>query len=933
MFYRKFGAVILAVGFLLLCLVSSHAAGGSITGVVTDPNGALIVDAAIIVTDPVSNQTSTTTTDKQGRYKVEGLAAGTYIVTITAKGFSELRRENIRVEEDKSASFDAKLEIAVVEAGTVTAAPAPIKANTDPIYQQLRQKSAAADSFNSDAASVNNLVLKRDAATFTLKTGELYFLAPVEGRTTGAVFIGEGELTLTPPTEVEKKSLAIFVEKTTLTEQFTRLVLRFSDQTFDEVKASANVTMQKGGAQAGRARDAYRENQTLMRKRFRYNVELRTLMDIYSPRRTGFFSAFIDGKRYSKLIFQLDPMGVDIVSPEEVMLMSYETGNSGIWAAFHLADEYAKGQATTKEDHRVIDITRHQIDGLIKGTQIAATDRISFVALSSRRLVPFNLFRSLRVNSVKDENGKDLDFIQESKDEDADFAVILSQPMTAGKRYNLTVQYQGGDALRDLGGGNYFLIPRDTWYPNNPSVQFGDRAVFDIIIRYPKGNVFVGTGTIAGPDTEEEGMKVSKLTSGTTELMVAGFNYGRFKKKELADKESGYSVEVYGNTQLAPDLKAREDAVKMAEFATGENIEVLTGGQIKSGSGSTLSGIDKVLNEAQNSTRIFNSYFGKLPYTRVAMTQQPAGFFGQAWPTLIYMPYTAFLDQTQRMNLFTSSRAAGDTFWQYVAPHEVAHQWWGHVIGWTSYRDQWMSEGFAEFSASLYVQHMLGINKFTSFWEEQRKQIVEATPATKNIKPYTIGPLTQGFRLSSSKTRAAYQYLVYPKGAYVVHMLRMMMYDSRDKTGDPDARFKAMMQDFVKTHYNQDVSTDDFKRTVEKHMTPQMDLDNNKSMGWFFDQWVYGTEVPAYQFDYQVSSGGKPSLSGRITQSGVSDKFSMLVPIWVDYGKGWTRLGAATLTGSSSFDLTNLPLVQTPKRVSLAALNDVLATSIQNNKR
>ncbi len=57
---------------------------------------------------------------------------------------------------------------------------------------------------------------------------------------------------------------------------------------------------------------------------------------------------------------------------------------------------------------------------------------------------------------------------------------------------------------------------------------------------------------------------------------------------------------------------------------------------------------DSALADTQNATRIFNAYFGKLPYTRLALTQQPAGNFGQAWPTLIYMPFTAFLDSTQR---------------------------------------------------------------------------------------------------------------------------------------------------------------------------------------------------------------------------------------------------------------------------------------------
>jgi len=76
-------------------------------------------------------------------------------------------------------------------------------------------------------------------------------------------------------------------------------------------------------------------------------------------------------------------------------------------------------------------------------------------------------------------------------------------------------------------------------------------------------------------------------------------------------------------------------------------------------------------------------------------------------------------------------------------------------------------------------------------------------------------PVTEGYRLNSAKTGGAARFLIYPKGAYILHMLRMLMYDSRDKSGDPDARFKAMMQDFVKTYFNQDASTDDFKRAVE----------------------------------------------------------------------------------------------------------------------
>ena len=924
--------IFLIVGVLGVVGVS-FAAGGSIVGTVTDPKGAAVEEAVVAVIDPINSQTSSTTTDNQGRYKFEGLPAGSYIVTVASKGFTNIRRENIKVEEDKPITLDFKLEVAPIESA-VAVSTGPSKANTDPVYVQLRKRSDDSQSFSGSFATVNNLILKRDAATFTLRSGELYFLNPVQDQITGAVFLGEGEITLTPPTPVEKTSLAIFTDGPALTEQFTELVLQFTDRTFDEIKASPNASFGQKGGRAAQARNAYREKQHLLRKTFHSNVDLRALMDVYSPKQPGFFVAFINGKRYSKLVYQIDPIGINEVSPEEVALVSYGTTDRGIWTSFHLADEYTKGLAKTAEDHRLMDITHHDLDCEIKGTHIEATDTLSFVALTSRRVIPFNLYATLRVSNVTDEQSKDLDFVQEAKDEDADFAVILPQPMQPGKTYKLTIHYQGNDAISDLGGGNYFLIPRESWYPSNGGTQFGDRAIFEMTFRYPKGNVLVATGAPKGEETEDKGMKVAKWTSSDSVLAVAGFNYGKFKKKEILDKDSGYMVEFYGNTQLAPDIKAREDQIKMIELQTGQNIETLTGGDVRGGSGSTLAGADLALNSTQNAVRIYDAYFGKLPYSRVAMTQQPAGFFGQAWPTLIYMPYTAFLDPTQRRNLFLSSRAASDTFWQYVGPHEVAHQWWGHVIGWTSYRDQWMSEGFAEFSASLWVQKTRGISPFIDFWEEQRKMIVEPQVATKGRKPYTVGPVTAGYRLNSAKTGSVARYMIYPKGAYILHMLRMMMYDTHDKTGDPDARFRAMMHDFVKTYFNLDVSTEDFKRMVEKHITPDMDLDGNKRMDWFFNQWVYGTEVPAYKFDYQLGlAGGKITLSGKITQSGVSDNFRMRVPVWLDYGKGWVRLGAATVVGNSSVDLPVIPLSQQPKRVALAALNDVLATSIENNKR
>jgi hypothetical protein len=891
-------AIFLALTVFPFARVSG--AGGRIEGRITDPKGAIVIGATVTVIDPVTNRNFTALTDQQGRYKVEGLPAGAYSVVVAAPGFSDARRDEVKLEDGAVAVVDIKLEIAPVEA-TVTVAT--IKGNTDPTYQQLRLQAKAAADFGGPFAIVNNLVLKRDAATFTLKSGEIYFAPAVKDRTFGAVFLGDGELTLTPPTDVEKHTLAIFTKDPSITESFSKLVLRFTDKTFDEIKSSAQVKMGSGGAQANRALDVYRDNQFLLRKTLRRNLELRTLVDFYNPQRPGFFTAFIDGKRFNKLVFQYDPLGIPDVSPEEVLLSSYGETDGGLWTAFHRAEEIAKGTASSDEDHRIYDITHHEIDTVIRGTKLTSTDTLTFRQLDSgARVLPFRLFPSMRVSHVRDEKGRDLDFIQENKNEDADFGVIWPEPLEAGKSYKLTIEYGGGDALIDVGGGNFFLVPRSTWYPNNEGTAFGDRATFNLTFHYPRDKILVGTGSVTSPPLAEHNVLVTKWSSGENPLAVAGFNYGGFKKKEVLDPETGYNIEFYANE------------------------EALISGP---GSMSTLGMGGSMLADAQNATRIFTAFFGKLPFTRLALTQQPAGNFGQAWPTLVYMPFTAFMDPTQRYLASGGNvRFATDDFFEYVAPHEIAHQWWGHMVGWKSYHDQWMSEGFAEFSASLYVQQVMhDEGRFNKFWNDQRDLITQARPQTRDKRPYLVGPVTQGYRLNSGKTGGVARFMIYPKGAYILHMLRMMMYD---RHAGGDKRFSAMMQDFIKSHYNEDVSTEDFKRIVEKHMTPQMNLDGTGRMDWFFNEWVYGIEMPSYRFEYQL--GGGESLSGRITQSGVSENFKMLVPVYVDLGKGWIRIGAATIIGNSSVDLSNIKLPQPAKRAAICALNDVLALNIQNAK-
>jgi hypothetical protein len=136
-----------------------------------------------------------------------------------------------------------------------------------------------------------------------------------------------------------------------------------------------------------------------------------------------------------------------------------------------------------------------------------------------------------------------------------------------------------------------------------------------------------------------------------------------------------------------------------------------------------------------------------------------------------------------------------------------------------------------------------------------------------------------------------------------------------------------MLRDFVATHRNQPVTTEDFKAIVEKHMLPEMDVNNDRSMSWFFNQYVYGTALPAQKLEQAVSTeGGQTSLSLKLTQSGVSDGFVMLAPIYLELQDGRiVRLGSATLRGNATVE-QKVNLGQLPvRRAHLNYYYDVLA--------
>ena len=780
-------------------------------------------------------------------------------------------------------------------------APAP-GPNSDPTYQTLRNLGLGTES-----VSVNNLEFKRDAGTFHLRSGSICFVAPVNGKVTGAVFSGDGNFILDPP-EGERPMLKLLTKEDEFSENFSQMVLRFTDDSYDELK--------KGGSAGGAGCDAgpLKDSQHTTRHKLKTNLESRILEDLLSSQPGGLFVAFIHGKKYNgQELYSIDPHE----SGDQVTLATYDENKLGEWASFRMAGDHRPGSVG-----RPIAIQHQQLDTTLeKSANLIGKANTEFVAhLNGMRVVPFDLFPSLRVRSVKTADGQPLPFIQEDKNDDADFSVILPKELQRGEHYTITTEYEGKGAVTNEGGGNYFPVARSDWYPNAPQSGLGEYSNYDMTFRIPKGMQIAATG-IRVSDSNEGNQNITVWKSEAAQT-VAGFSFGRFKVEQAKLDKPVYAIESYANQEPPDWVNALQQAASGDALPTmGSHVSEATLGTM-----STTGLNKKSLAEGQLAVQLYTEYFGPSLFQHLQLTQQTACNFGQSWPELVWIPICYYFDTTVRHQLGMDQGDRG--YWKVVTPHEVAHQWWGHTVGFSSYRDQWMSEGFADMSASLYLSFIeKNPKKFITFWNDERDLLTERD--ANGFRAIDVGPLTMGYRTSNSRTGFnTYRRLIYPKGAYVLHMLRMMMHDRQ--TGDQ--AFKAMMQDFVKTYSGKSATTEDFKAMVEKHMTRDMDVDGNHTMDWFFNEYVYGTQLPTYKIESSFDPGpdGDIVMSFKVTQSNVNEKFAMLVPLYLELADGGiVSMGRARITGNSSLE-QKVPLRGVkvrPRRVMVNYYDDVLASA------
>jgi len=742
------------------------------------------------------------------------------------------------------------------------------------LYNQIK-----AFDLNGGAIDVKGLVLKKDRTQITLD-GVVYLSASP----TGAVFIGEGKFALeTPPSDFERQNIKRLLGTDVIESDFKTAVLRFSDDT------AAQLGQPHAAPANPRAQKLALEMEPRILRETGANISARLALSILNGERPGFFFANFDGGKRGRFSLVLDyqtriPVAnFEINAGEKGLVFAYNTDVTSpeVWTAFYSLEDYQHGQVAYSDTNDLIDIQNYDMDVDLREhkKRMRLATRVTAQVLTDSRSLCFKigetlpetpdwrLKKQMRVKSIKIADNN-IPFAQE--DWEGGFTVFLPDIAKAGSTLKLDLELEG-DFIYDSETVSVCHYPRsnETWFPRH---GYLDRATFNITYRYPK-NLHVASGGLRlseEPDPEDKDATIARYQMSQPVPLVT-FALGPFKRyQELIKWEKGGPDTPLEFDSLPGDLRAIKE--------------------------------DFILAELNNSVRYFTALFGTYPYPSFGAAFHPFNF-GQGFPSLLMIP------ATDRANKRT---------YQFIA-HETAHQWWGGIVAWRSYRDQWLSEGFAEYSGILYTGMRESRGAKDDLISELRTSLRD--PPRTLIGPgkgrlIDVGPIILGHRLATRKTLGAYQTLIYNKGALVLRMLHFLLSDPDSGNGQP---FFDMMTDFVRRYRNLTASTDDFRQIANAHFTrtPIAKEYNIHDLNWFFQEMIYQTALPSYELQYHITDqpDGKVMISGITIQQNTPDDWIMVLPVKFEFGENQRATATVVVQGPSTPFQMRLPM--RPRKVEL----------------
>ncbi len=720
------------------------------------------------------------------------------------------------------------------------------------------------------AVSLQNVEIEMGHARFQIDRGVLIPATTASGRDVELVFLGQAHVRIVPPDEIEAAQLEMFTGRRSLDATIDRAVVVIGN------RAIVDTLLDRPPAELHPERleqaQAMHEEWLLKTERRNTGVEssiFRVLADDVVYR--DYFAFWCSSQEVGDFVYQLDPE-----EEEQITLAAFTPIDVHGWDRLrlqrHIRIQQRKGRwlgirvqdlgawdvwlSSRWEPTEVPDIpgnagfetTHYEVDLQIMHDRMRfeGQAKLSLESqLSGRSTLTLDLFRDLEVTRVVDGQGRELHAFRSGED----VVVRLAEPSVAGAKMVLDITYSGR-ILAWVGRKTFDLTSTSSWHPHVGTV---DRATYDVKLTWPRKFDLIASGKLV----DEGESKRYRWQRRTLDQPSTAFSFviGHFdvRRDTVGDVALTTAFPEVTPSRLTPEMRAQT--------------------------------VDSI----RNSLEFFQERFGPYPLDSLTVVMLPRNFS---------QSFLGYITLTDSILLSGETVTANKDFVrETLIAHEVAHQWWGNLVGWWSYRDQWLSEAMANYASLVYYadQSDAGPTFLADMSSGWRDMLGQRTREGRTIE--SIGPVVLGGRLNSSLSTSAYQAIVYRKGAVVLAMLARAV---------GEEAFQEMLRSLVEHASHRVLTTEAFVDSIER--MSGLDLEG------FAQRFIYGTGIPNVYYDYESAKNddGEWKLSGQVRLL-AEPRYSFRV---VGRGDGWELERRPLLPPSTT-------AMMVPYRVTLEGEGDV----------
>jgi hypothetical protein len=707
-----------------------------------------------------------------------------------------------------------------------------------------------------------NLTVHSYDLDIRLEDGYVFVSDTPEGPTAAVLVPVIGSLVRFRPTpETEREQVRIYAGSDTIETRSEEIFLRFSPFDFQQWFPADTLTEEPADATVFRRAEAVFKEEVGKS----YGLDLADLSrDAWSlPPQPGDLLAEIRTRRYQTLTYSKassDPEDISLFDRRRRRNISVYSSRLRAAAGARLFDDDA--HAPYAVSHYQVDVSfdpnRQWLDGRALVRLRVKADAINNLTL--------HLAETLTVQSVYSSDfGRLLALRVRGQNS---IIVSLNGYVTRGTDIALVITYAG--RLEPVSPDRETLVPQfpenpalnseTSSFPGEPSLLYSTRTYW-----YPQSNV-AGYATATLHLTVPEPFHVvasGELAPGSP-VVVPGRDRqppGRLYSFEARQPVRYLACLISRFVRVSTRTVSLVEA--LASLAAGGSSAV-PGNAVQAGSFNNALDLAVETNPRQTARgrfaapvaadvmEFYTSLVGDCPYpdlTLALIEKDLPGGHSPAYLSILHQPLPSGSTN------WANDPAAFLSFPEFFLAHEAAHQWWGQAVGWRSYHDQWISEGFAQYFAALYARKSRGEGTFNDMLRRMARWARDQGKA---------GPVSLGYRLGHIQGDSRiFRAIVYNKSAVVLHMLRRLLGD--------EAFFRSIRRFYFGSR---------FRKADAQDVRAAFEQESGQALEAFFRGWIEGSGTPQVVMSWSRDPGATPPVVVmRVEQRGKTFEFPVTVTL------------------------------------------------------